>query len=110
MDELSGRLVASVGIDPAAAEKAVGIVPDFFAATGRRDKLQSLLAKLPVADAPSYEDACVMGAGARMVGAGHGMAEARGVVQKFTVYVGEKVGDDEVGEVGAATPGLVQFV
>ena len=31
MDELIGRLVADVGVDRAAAEKAVGIILDFLA-------------------------------------------------------------------------------
>ena len=51
MDELIGRLVADIGIDRAAAEKAVGIILDFLVKEGPPDKVQPLLAKLPGAEA-----------------------------------------------------------
>jgi hypothetical protein len=47
MDELIARLVADVGIDRAAAEKAVGIIFEFLLKEGPADKVQPLLAKLP---------------------------------------------------------------
>src|ERR1700722_18249063 len=47
MDELIARLVADVGIDRSAAEKAVGIILDFLVKEGPADKVQPLLAKLP---------------------------------------------------------------
>ena len=57
MDEVIGRLVANVGIDRAAAEKAVGIILDLLAKEGPPDKVQSYLAKLPGADAPRQKAA-----------------------------------------------------
>ena len=45
MDELIARLVADIGIDRAAAEKAVGIILDFLVKEGPADKVQPLLAK-----------------------------------------------------------------
>ena len=47
MEELVARLVAEVGIDRVAAEKAVGIIFDFLAKEGPADKVQPLLAQLP---------------------------------------------------------------
>ena len=47
MDELIGRLVADVGVDRAAAEKAVGIILDFLVKEGPADKVQPFIAKLP---------------------------------------------------------------
>ena len=118
MDELIGRLAANVGIDRAAAEKAVGIILDFLAKEGPPEKVQSFLAKLPGADAlrqqAASEDAGgmggVMGAGMRMMGAGLSMGEVRSVTQQFIAYAREKVGEGEVGEFVAAIPGLAQFV
>jgi len=52
MGELVGRLVAGVGIDRAAAEHPVRIIPDFLAREGPPDKLKSFMAKLRGADAP----------------------------------------------------------
>ncbi len=117
MDELIGRLVANVGIDRAAAEKA-GFVRDFLANGSPPDKVQSFLAKLPGADArrqkAASEDAGgmgdMMGADMRMMGAGLGMGEVQSVTRQFIAYAREKVGEDEVGEFVAAIPGLAQFV
>ena len=47
MDELIGRLVANIGIDQAAAQKAVGIILQFLVKEGPAEKVQGLLAKLP---------------------------------------------------------------
>ena len=43
MDELVGRLVASIGIDPGVAEKAVGIILAFLLKEGPADKVQALI-------------------------------------------------------------------
>jgi hypothetical protein len=69
MDEVIGRLVANVGIDRAAAEKAVGIILDLPAKEGPPDKVQSYLAKLLGADAPRPMPA---GGGSAGWGAGTG--------------------------------------
>jgi hypothetical protein len=118
MDEVIGRLVANVGIDRAAAEKAVGIILDLLAKEGPPDKVQSYLAKLPGADAPrrqkaASEDAGGMGgvAGAvmRMMGAGPSMGKVQSVSQQFIAYACERIGEDEVGGF-VAIAGLAQFV
>ena len=123
MDELIGRLVASVGIDQAAAEKAVGIVPDFLAKESPPNKVESFLAKLPGAEALIEQAASkgggglmggmmggVMGAGMRMMSAGLSMDQAQSVGRTVLAYAREKAGDKVIGEVGAAIPGLSQFV
>lgn len=119
MDELVGHLVADVGVDRTAAEKAVGIILDFLATEGPPDKVQSFLAKLPGADVLRQKAASedpgdimggVMGAGMRMMNAGLTMGQVQGVTQQFISYAREKVGEDEVGEFVAAIPGLAQFV
>jgi hypothetical protein len=125
MDELIGRLVAGVGIDRAAAEKAVGIILDFLVKEGPTDKVQALLAKLPGADAMIQKAAGesgglgglmggamggVMGAGMRMMSAGLSMSQVQSVTREVIAYVREKAGEDAVGEIVAAIPGLSQFV
>jgi len=118
MDELIGRLVADVGIDRAAAETAVGIVLDFLAKEGPADKVKVLLAKLPGAEALMQKAASeggggmggVMGAGMRMMGAGLSMEQVQSLTRQFIAYAREKVGEDAVGEVVGAIPGLAQFV
>jgi len=118
MDELIGRLVADIGIDRAAAEKAVGIILAFLVKEGPADKVQPLLAKLPGADALVQKAASeggglmggVMGAGMQMMSAGLSMAQVQSVTREVIAYTREKAGEDAVGEIVAAIPGLAQFV
>lgn len=124
MDELIARLVADVGIDRATAEKAVGIIFDFLVKEGPADKVQPLLAKLPGVEemmqrATSESDGGgmmagatggVMGAGMRMMSAGLSMGQVQSVTRAVIAYAREKAGEDAVGEIVAAIPGLAQFV
>jgi hypothetical protein len=126
MDELIGRLVADTGIDRAAAEKAVGIILDFLVKEGPADKVRPLLAKLPGAEALRQKAASesadglgasangamggVMGAGMRMMSAGLSMGQVQSVAREVLAYAREKAGADTIGEIGAAIPGLAQFV
>ena len=125
MDELIGRLVADIGIDRAAAEKAVGIILDFLVKEGPAEKVQPLLAKLPGAEALMQKAASeggglgglmggamggVMGAGMHMMSAGLSMGQVHSVTRAVIAYTREKAGEDAVGEIVAAVPGLSQFV
>jgi hypothetical protein len=124
MDELIARLVADVGIDRATAEKAVGIILEFLVKEGPADKVQPLLAKLPGAEAVMRRAATesdsaslmvgamggVMGAGMRMMSAGLSMGQVQSVTRAVIAYTREKAGEDAVGEIVAAVPGLSQFV
>jgi hypothetical protein len=128
MDELIARLVADVGIERATAEKAVGIILEFLVKEGPADKVQPLLAKLPGAEALMQQAASenegggmmagamggamggVMGAGMRMMSAGLSMGQVQSVTRAVIAYTREKAGEDAVGEIVAAIPGLAQFV
>ena len=124
MDELIARLVADVGIDRATAEKAVGIILEFLVKEGPADKVQPLLAKLPGAETVTQKAAGesdsggmmggamggVMGAGMRMMSAGLSMGQVQSVTRAVIAYTREKAGEDAVGEIVAAIPGLAQFV
>jgi hypothetical protein len=124
MDELIARLVADVGIDRTAAEKAVGIILDFLVKEAPAEKIKPPLAKLPGAQALLAKAAStgggtgfmngmmggMMGAGMRMMSAGLSMSEAQDVARTVLAYAREKAGNETIGEVGAAIPGLAQFV
>ena len=124
MDELIARLVADVGIDRATAEKAVGIILEFLVKEGPADKVQPLLAKLPGSEAVMQKAASesdtgsmmagamggVMGAGMRMMSAGLSIGQVQSVTRAVIAYTREKAGEDAVGEIVAAIPGLAQFV
>ncbi|MGN6747441.1 MAG: DUF2267 domain-containing protein [Xanthobacteraceae bacterium] len=128
MDELIARLVADVGIERATAEKAVGIILEFLVKEGPADKVQPLLAKLPGAEALMQKAASeneaggmmagtmggamggVMGAGMRMMSTGLSIGQVQSVTRAVIAFTREKAGEDAVGEIVAAIPGLEQFV
>ena len=122
MEELIARLVANVGIDSTTAEKAVGIILDFLHKEGPTDKVQALIDSMPGAQAllqaQQAADAGgglfamggIMGAGTKMMGAGLSMGQVQGVTREVIGFAREKAGEDTVGEIVGAIPGLSQFI
>jgi hypothetical protein len=119
MDELVGRLVANVGIDRPAAEKAVGIILGFLRKEGPPERVQALIDGMPgaealiesqQADSGMFAMGGVMGVGTKLMGAGLSMGQVQAVTKEVIAYAREKAGDDAVGEIVAAIPGLSQFV
>jgi hypothetical protein len=119
MDELVGRLVTNVGIDRATAEKAIGIILGFLKKEGPPDRVQPLLDGLPGAEAliesqqgdgGMFAMGGIMGVGTKLMGAGLSMNQVQSVTKEIIAYTREKAGDDAVGEIVAAIPGLSQFV
>lgn len=123
MEELIARLVANVGVDRTAAEKSVGVILDFLSKEGPPDKVQALIDMLPgaqaVLDAQRAEDAGggglfamggIMGAGTKMMSAGLSMTQVQGVTKETIAFVREKAGEDAIGEIVGAIPGLSQFI
>jgi len=119
MEELVGRLVAKVGVEREAAEKAVGIILDFLRKEGPADKVQALIDKLPGAEAllaqqsesgGMFSMGGIMGAGTKMMAAGLSMGQVQAVTRETIAFAREKLGEDAIGEIVGAIPGLSQFV
>lgn len=119
MDELIARLVANAGVDRDAAQKAVGIIFDFLRTEGPPDKVQALMDRMPGAEAlvqaqqgsgGGFGMGGIMGAGTKMMAAGLSMSQVQGVTRETIAYACEKVGDDDIGEIVGAIPGLSQFI
>ncbi len=118
MDELVGRLVADVGIDRDVAQKAVGIILAFLIKEGPADKVKALLDRMPGAEAAAQASegggmfgmGGIMGAGTQLMGLGMSMGDVQNVTRIVMAYAREKAGDDAVGEIVGAIPGLSQFV
>ena len=122
MDELVARLVAKVGVDQAAAEKSVGIILDFLRKEGPADKVQALIDRLPGAEAllqaqqgadaggGMFSMDGLMGAGTKMMAAGLSMGQVQGVTKEVIAYTREKIGEDAIGEIVGAIPGLSAFI
>jgi hypothetical protein len=120
MDELVERVVANIGVPRTAAEQSIGIILDFLKREGPADKVQALLDKLPGSEiylqtAEAAGDSGmimsgVMGAGMRMMSAGLSMDQVQAVTRETIAYVREKAGEDTIGEIVSAVPGLAQFI
>lgn len=120
MNELIARLVANVGVDKDVAEKSVGIILGFLQKEGPADKVQALIDKLPGAQALLQAQAAdsggmfsmggIMGAGTKMMAAGLSMPQVQGVTREVIAYAREKVGDEALGKIVGAIPGLSQFI
>jgi hypothetical protein len=123
MDELVDRLIASVGVNRATAEKSVGIILDFLSKEGPPEQVKTLIDRLPGAEgaiAAAREGDSgggafggmggVMGVGSRMMAAGLSMAQIQGITRETIAFARTKAGEDTVGEIVGAIPGLSQFV
>ncbi|MBI3434702.1 MAG: DUF2267 domain-containing protein [Proteobacteria bacterium] len=119
MNELIDRIVASIGVDRAIAESAVGIILDFLCREGPTDKVEALIDRL--AGARALMDAAraggdggsgggIMAVGARLMGIGLGMGDIQGVTREVIAHARQAAGEDAVGEIVGAIPGLGQFV
>ena len=113
MDELIARLVANVGVDRTTAEKAIGIILDFLRREGPPDKAQALIDKIPGAEpliqAQQAESGGLFAMGGIM-GAGLSMGQVQGVTREVIAFAREKLGEDAIGEIVGAIPGLSQFI
>jgi hypothetical protein len=123
MDQLIARLVANVGVDRDAAEKAVGVIFEFLLKEGPHDKVMALMQRLPGAEDLMQKqggtDASIgggfglggiMGAGTKMMAAGLTMGQVQAVTREVIAYAREQAGEDAIGEIVGAIPGLSQFV
>ena len=116
-----GQAVPDTVAGHVAAAKAVGIILQFLVKEGPADKVQALIDKLPGAqaaidNAPHDSNSGglfgggVMAAGSRMMAEGLSMGQVQAVAGETIGYAREKAGEDAVGEVVGAIPGLGQFV
>ena len=120
MDELIGQLAAKAGIDNAVAEKTIGIILGFLRNEGPADKVQSLIDKIPGAEAAITVSSGggglsrlmgggLMALGTRLMGLGLGMGEIQSVARELFRFGRDRIGADQMGEIIAGTPGLSQF-
>jgi len=123
MDDLIGRVVANTGVGRTAAEKAVSIILQFLFREGPTDKVRALIRYLPGADAampasnPSSSSPSLfgvigglMGAVSQLVAAGLSVGRMQAVTREAMSFVREKAGEDAVGDIVGAIPGLGQLV
>lgn len=127
MEELIARISAAAGIDTALATKAVGMILNFLQKEGPAAEVSQLIGALPGAEAAMAANTGggglmgglagmmpggggVMGLGASLMGAGLSMGQVQGVSKEMFAFGREKAGEDAMGAIVGAIPGLGQFV
>jgi hypothetical protein len=127
MEDLIAR-IAAAGVEPEIAQKAVGMILAFLRQEGPQADVDALFAAVPssaeVADAASRErggggalgggigamGGGLMGLAGRLTSLGLGMGEMQTIGRQVFAFVREKAGDEVVGQIAAAIPGLAQFL
>lgn len=120
MNELVERLSASVGVDEAVAEKAIGNILQFLQSEGPAEPVQQLIKEIPGADAliaaagsggglSGLLGGGLMALGSKLMGLGLGMSEIQSLARELFKYGREKIGNERMDEIVSATPGLSQF-
>jgi hypothetical protein len=129
MKELINRVVQNVGLDPAMAEKAVGMILAFLQKEAPEAAAEAFAAmpgaaELAAANAASEGSGGLLGGlmgmmgggggvmalGQQLMGAGLGMGQIQGLSKEVFAYGRETAGEDAMGALVGAIPGLGQFV
>jgi hypothetical protein len=135
MDNLIARVATAADIQPDTARQAISLVVDFIKRDAPQDAVDKLLASAPALNAIVASGATtsgegmgglfkglmgvasgamggggIMALGAQLMGLGLGMGEIQIIGKEIFAYAREVAGDDVVGEIAAAIPGLSQFI
>ena len=128
MEELVSRIMAASGLDDATARKAIGIILAFLQKEGPPAEIGQLMAALPgaqeLADNADGGKGGLMGMVGGMMGGGGGVMALGGQLMAAGLSLGqiqsvskemfavgrEKAGEDTMGAIVGAIPGLGQFV
>ncbi|RYE34026.1 MAG: DUF2267 domain-containing protein [Hyphomicrobiales bacterium] len=128
MEELLTRVAAVAGINEELARKAVGIILAFLQKEGPPAEIGQLMAALPGAQALAEAEGGakggmlgaigglmgggggVMALGGQLMSAGLSMGQIQSVSKEMFAVGREKAGEDAMGAIVGAIPGLSQFV
>ena len=131
IDELIARVSQAAGIDASVAKQAVGQILAFLHKEGPTGPVAEVMAKIPGAEELATESAGpatgggglmgafgglmgggggVMGLAGKLTGLGMGMGEMQSAGKEVFAYAREKAGEDTVGQIAGAIPGLSQFI
>jgi hypothetical protein len=127
MEDLIQRISAAAAIEPDLAAHASGLILQFLQKEGPPAEIAKVMEKIPGAQAliDQATQAAgggtllggIMGMGGGLMGlagqltdAGLGMSQMQAAGKELFAYARDKAGEDAVGEIVAAIPGLGQFV
>eukprot|EP01037_Dinobryon_pediforme_P009652 gene9652-biopygen5821 len=130
MDELVARITDAAGIGSDMARTAIGIILNFLQKEAP-DEVNGLIQSIPgAAEAVAAQNTDstksagllgglmgmmgggggLMGLASQLSGAGLGMGDMQSVGHELFAFVREKAGDEAVGRIANAVPGLSQFI
>jgi hypothetical protein len=136
MQNLIARVAAATDLNPDTARQAVGLVVDFIKREAPQDAIEKLLANAPALNAivasthgsaggegmggtlkglmgvaaGAMGGGGLMALGASLMGLGLDMGQIQTVGKEVLGYARETAGDDVVGEIAGAIPGLSQYI
>jgi len=135
MDNLIARVATAAGTTPDIARQAVALVVDFVKREAPAEAVDKLLAKAPALNsivassqstggegmgatlrgmmgtgAGAMGGGGIMALGGELMGLGLGMEQIQTVGKEVFAYARDVAGDDVVGEISGAIPGLSQFI
>lgn len=129
MDDLINRVAENVGLDAATAQQAVGMILGFLQKNGPAEEIGNLMNAMPgaaelVAQHGGEGGGGLMGGlmnmmgagggvmalGQQLMSAGIGMGQITALSKEVFAYGQEKAGEDTMGAIVGAIPGLSQFV
>ena len=135
MDNLIARVAAAADTTPEAARKAIALIGDFLQREAPEDAIQDLFKKAPAfptiiasatqtggegmggglkglmgVAAGAMGGGGLMALGGELLGLGLGMEQIQAIGKEVFGYAREVAGDQVVGEISAAIPGLSQFI
>ena len=122
MQDLIARVAAASGLDSATTEQAVGKILAFLQKEGPAEDVARVLAAIPGAADLAAAHAGgggglmgmlgggLMGLAGQLSGLGLGMGDMQAVGHEIFSIAREQAGEDAVGEIAAAIPGLSQFI
>lgn len=127
MNDLVNRVAENVGIEPATAEKAIGMMLGFLQREAAEGPVAQMIEAIPGASelVAKYNGegsggllsglmnamgGGVMALGQQLMSQGLGMGEITGLAKETIAVAREHAGSDVVDEVVGSVPGLSQFV
>lgn len=122
MDELIARVTDATGLDAQTVQKALAIILAFLKKEGPAVEVGQLLAAIPGSEAAVAAEGDaggglmgmlgggVMALGGKLMSAGVPMNQMQPLGRTLFAYGREKAGEDVIGPIVGAVPGLSQFV
>jgi hypothetical protein len=135
MDNLIARVATAASITPESARQAVSLIVDFIKREAPAEAVDKLLAKAPALNSivasgeatggegmggfvkglmgvasGAMGGGGIMALGSQLMGLGLGMDQIQIVGKEVFAYAREVAGDDVVGEIAGAIPGLSKFI